>query len=138
MIGRAFIGTLLLAVGVTATDHVAACGDKYLNLGLGTHDRRSAAERRSAAILVYASAGSELSRLLTKLSVADAMTKVGYQPAIASSNAEFEAALRNAELGRHRRRWPRHAVGRATPAEDGRPARRARADQADEGRAEAG
>ena len=91
---RVFICTLLLAVGVAATDHLAACGDKYINLGLGTHYQRSAAERRAAAILIYANGGSELSRLLTTLSVEDAMKKVGYQPAIASSNVELEAALR--------------------------------------------
>ena len=90
---RWFIGTLLLVVGVGAADRLAACGDKYLNLGLGTHYNRSTAERRSAAILVYASAGSELSKLLTTLSVEEGMKKVGYQPAIASSSAQLDAAL---------------------------------------------
>jgi hypothetical protein len=88
------IGTLLLVVGVGATDRLAACGDKYLNLGLGTHYHRSAAERRAAAVLVYASAGSELSKLLTTLSIEEAMKKVGYQPAIASSSVDLDAALR--------------------------------------------
>lgn len=94
MRARAFVGTLLVAVGVGAVDHLAACGDKYLNLGLGTHYHRSAAERRAAAILVYANSGSELSRLLTGLSVEAAMNKVGYRPAIASSPSELDAALR--------------------------------------------
>jgi cellulose biosynthesis protein BcsQ len=74
---------------------LVACGDKYLNLGLGTHYNRSPAERRAAAILVYASAGSELSKALTTLSVEDAMKKVGYQPAIASSSAELDAFLQS-------------------------------------------
>jgi hypothetical protein len=91
---RAFIGTLLLVVGVGAADRLAACGDKYLNLGLGTHYQRSPAERRAAAVLVYASAGSELSKLLTTLAVEGAMKKVGYQPAIASSSTELDAALK--------------------------------------------
>jgi hypothetical protein len=95
---RWFVGTLLLVVGVGAVDRLAACGDKYLNLGLGTRYHRSPAERRGAAILVYASAGSELSKLLTTLSVEDAMKKVGYQPAIASSSAELDAEL-------HARKW---------------------------------
>lgn len=94
MVARAFICTLLLLVGVAATDRLAACGDKYLNLGLGTHYHRSAVERRAAAVLVYANPGSELSSLLTTLSVEDAMKKVGYQPVIASSSAELDAALR--------------------------------------------
>jgi hypothetical protein len=91
---RWFIGTLVIVVGVGAADRLAACGDKYLNLGLGTHYNRSAKERRAANILVYASAGSELSKLLTTLSVEEAMKKVGYQPAIASSSAQLEAAMR--------------------------------------------
>jgi hypothetical protein len=93
---RAFICTLLIAAGVAAVgaDRVAACGDKYLTLGLGTHYHRSAAERRAAAILMYANPGTELSRLLTALSIEAAMKKVGYQPAIASSSTDLDAALR--------------------------------------------
>ena len=93
---RAFICTLLIATGVAVvgTGPIAACGDKYLNLGLGTHYHRSAAERRAAAILMYANPGTELSRLLTALSIEAAMKKVGYQPAIASSSADLDAALR--------------------------------------------
>jgi len=83
-----------MARSVIAALLLVACGDKYLNLGLGTHYNRSPAERHAAAVLVYASAGSELSKLLTTLSVEDAMKKVGYQPAIASSRAELDAALR--------------------------------------------
>lgn len=94
MKARAFIGTLLVVVGIGAADRLAACGDKYLNLGLGTHYHRSAAERHAAAILVYADTGSELSRLLTGLSVEAAMNKVGYRPAIAASSSELDAALR--------------------------------------------
>jgi hypothetical protein len=96
---RWFIGTLLLVAGVGATDRLAACGDKYLNLGLGTHYHRSAAERRAAAILVYASAGSELSKLLTTLSVEEAMKKVGYQPAIASSSVDLDAGADQTDEG---------------------------------------
>ncbi len=88
MMARSLMAMLLLV----------ACGDKYLNLGLGTHYHRSPAERRAAAILVYATAGSELSKLLTTLSVEDAMKKVGYQPAIASSAAALDGLL-------HDRKW---------------------------------
>jgi len=90
---RRILGALLLVVGVGAADRVAACGDKYLNLGLGTRYHRSPAERRSAAVLMYANPGSELSKLLTALSVEDAMKKVGYQPNIAASSAQLDAAL---------------------------------------------
>ncbi len=95
---RRSIATLLLVASVCTADRLVACGDKYLNLGLGTHYHRSIAERRAAAILMYASPGSELSKLMVMLSVEDAMKKVGYQPAIASSAAELDTLL-------HARKW---------------------------------
>src|SRR5215467_5826816 len=91
---RAFIATLLVVVGF-GTDRLTACGDKYLNLGLGTHYHRSAAERRAAAVLMYANPGSELSRLLVALPVEAAMNKDGYRPVIASSASELDTALRS-------------------------------------------
>jgi hypothetical protein len=107
---RRLTAALLLAVGVCATDRLGACGDKYLNLGLGTHYNRSPAERRAAAILVYASTGSELAKLLTTLSVEQAMKKVGYQPAVASSSEELDTLL-------HARNWDVIVVdGLDTPA----------------------
>src|SRR3954464_11674165 len=100
MMTRSFLCTLLVAAGFAATeaDRVAACGDKYLSLGLGTHYHRSAAERRAAGILLYANPDTELSRLMKTLSVEAALKKAGYQPAIASSSADLDAALRT-------RRW---------------------------------
>lgn len=94
MIARTMLATLLLVVSVGTPERLAACGDKYLNVGLGTHYHRSTAERRTAAILVYANTGSELSRLVTTLSVEAAMNKAGYRPAIAASAAELDMALR--------------------------------------------
>ena len=96
MKARGWIAALLVIVlGALGADRLAACGDKYLSLGLGTHDHRSAAERRAAAVLMYASPGSELSRLLTALSVEAAMNNDGYRPIIAASPSELDAALRN-------------------------------------------
>jgi hypothetical protein len=92
---RTLIATLVLVVAAAAADRLAACGDKYLNLGLGTHYHRSAKERGAAAVLVYATTGSELANLLARLSVEDAMKKAGYQPAIASSGEQLDAALRS-------------------------------------------
>lgn len=92
---RVLITALLVVVGFGTADRLNACGDKYLNIGLGTHYHRSAAERRAAAVLVYAPPGSELSRVLSALSVEAAMNKDGYRPVIASSASELDAALRN-------------------------------------------
>ena len=94
MMARTILSTLLLVVSVGAPERLAACGDKYLNVGLGTHYHRSTAERRTASILVYANTGSELSRLVATLSVESAMNKAGYRPAIATSPAELDMALR--------------------------------------------
>jgi len=91
---RTRIGTLLLVIGAGAFSPLGACGDKYLNLGLGTRYNWSAKERRAAAVLIYALPGSELSKLMTSLSVDEAMKKAGYQPAFASSSDQLEAALR--------------------------------------------
>jgi hypothetical protein len=91
---RILIGTLLLVIGAGARDPLGACGDKYLNLGLGTHYHLSAAERRAAAILIYATPNSELSKLLAALSVDDAMKKAGYHATFASSSDQLDAVLR--------------------------------------------
>jgi hypothetical protein len=109
MIARTFFGiVLVMAVGMA--DRIVACGDKYLNLGLGTHYHRSAAERRSAGVLLYANTGSPLSDLLNALSVADAMKKAGYQPAMLMTTGDLDAALR-------KREWDVIFVdGRDTPA----------------------
>jgi hypothetical protein len=92
---RVFIVTLLAVVGFGTADRLIACGDKYLNIGLGTHYHRSAAERRVAAVLMYANPGTELARLLTTLSVETAMNKDGYRPVVAASASELEAALKS-------------------------------------------
>jgi len=93
MKARAFMAALLVAVASTASDQVAACGDKYLNLGLGTRFERSASQRRAAAVLLYAGAGSDLSQTLAALAVEDGMRKAGYQPARTTTAAEFDAVL---------------------------------------------
>ena len=96
MRARTFLVTMVVAAAVSGirSDRAIACGDKYLNLGLGTHYHRSTAERRSAAVLMYANAGTDLSRTVTSLTVEPAMKKAGYQPVLVASSAELEAALR--------------------------------------------
>lgn len=109
---KTFLITMLVATGVASvgTDRAIACGDKYLNLGLGTHYHRSAAERRSAAVLMYANPDTELSRTVTALTVEPAMKKAGYQPVLVASSAELDAALRT-------RKWDVIVVdGRDTPS----------------------
>lgn len=91
---RTLVGTLLLVIAAGAMHPIGACGDKYLNLGLGTRYHWSAKERRAAGILIYATPDSELSKLLASLSVDEAMKKAGYQPTFAVSSDQLDAALR--------------------------------------------
>src|SRR5262245_10965306 len=88
--------TMLAVAGLAAAagDRAIACGDKYLNLGLGTHYHRTTSERRLAAVLMYANPGTELARIVTTLTVEPAMKKAGYQPAVVVSSAELDTALR--------------------------------------------
>ena len=91
-------GLLVAVTTLVATSAVhgpvLACGDKYINLGLGTTYERSPAERRAAAVLLYAAAGSDLSRAVTSLAIEAGMRKQGYQPVVVSAAPELEAALR--------------------------------------------
>ena len=92
---RAWVVTVMVLSGLAigGADRVAACGDKYLNVGLGTHYHRSRSERRSSAVLMYVTPGTELSRLMTSLTVEAGMKKAGYQPAIVSTSASLDSAL---------------------------------------------
>jgi hypothetical protein len=91
-------GWLVAVTALVATSAarppLLACGDKFLNLGFGTTYERSPAERRAAAVLLYAGTGTDLSRLLTSLAVDAGLRKQGYQPVLVSSAQELDAALR--------------------------------------------
>jgi hypothetical protein len=89
-----FIAGLLLVVAVGTSGPLFACGDKFLVLGRGTRYERSPAARQAAAILMYANPASELSRMLSALSVEAGLRKEGYRPIIVGSTAEFDTALR--------------------------------------------
>jgi hypothetical protein len=52
------------------------------------------AERRSAAVRMYANPDTELARIVTTLTVEPAMKKAGYQPVLVASSAELDATLR--------------------------------------------
>ena len=54
MTTRGWIASLLvISLGAAGAERLFACGDKYLNLGLGTHYHRSAAERRASAGVTF-------------------------------------------------------------------------------------
>jgi hypothetical protein len=84
----------MLVAGAGATGDLFACGDKFLMLGRGTRYERSPAARQAAAILMYAHPASELSRILSTLSVDATLQKAGYRPTTVASPTELDAALR--------------------------------------------
>jgi hypothetical protein len=88
----------LVVCGLSVGGDVLACGDKFLVPTRSTRFQQPPAPRQPAAILIYASPTSELSRRLATLPVADALTKVGYQPTVVTSAEGLAAAIRG-------RRW---------------------------------
>jgi hypothetical protein len=88
------IGVLVATAVAIATPAAYACGVKFLLPALGTHFERSRASRQAAAVLVYATPTSDLSKILTSLSVKAALEKEGYQPSMVSTPSAFDAAVR--------------------------------------------
>jgi hypothetical protein len=87
-------GLLMLAgIGAAAAD-LAACGDKFLMPALCTRYERSPAARQAAALLVFAEPGSDLSRVMSDLSVEAVLRREGYRPKVVASATELAAALR--------------------------------------------
>jgi hypothetical protein len=84
---------MLVAFGVSGGPEVLACGDKFFVPGRGARFELPPLARQAAAILIYAPPGSELSRRLVRLSVAEALRKVGYQPTIAAGAQDLAAAI---------------------------------------------
>lgn len=89
------LGVLITAVIAVATPVAYACGVKFLLPALGTHFERSRASRQAAAVLIYATPTSDLSKMLTGLSVKAALEKEGYQPSFVATSSAFEAAVRS-------------------------------------------
>ena len=82
---RTLIGTLLLVIAAGASIHSAPAATNTSISGSGPTTIGRPKSGAPLAILIYATANSELSKLLTSLSVDEAMKKAGYQPTFASS-----------------------------------------------------
>jgi hypothetical protein len=86
-------GIVTALTAALATPSLDACGVKFLLPALGTHFERSRASRQAAAVLIYATPTSQLSRTLTSLSVTTALEKEGYRPSLVSTPTAFNAAM---------------------------------------------
>jgi hypothetical protein len=77
----------------TVTTDLLACGEKFLVPTRGTRFSAPPPKRTDAAILLYADPASELSRALTKLSVATTLQKAGYRVTEVTTDPQLAAAL---------------------------------------------
>ena len=94
MHGRGLIAALcVVGFGISSSGDLLACGEKYVVPSRATRFERAPVPRQQAAILLYATPASELSRRLVSLSVADALRKAGYEPTLVGSAREFATAM---------------------------------------------
>ena len=85
--------SLVLVTGIGSVNILLACGDKFLIASRGTRYQLAPAVRKPAAILIYASPASEVSKALAGVPVDATLRSVGYRPTTVSTPAEFEKAL---------------------------------------------
>ena len=84
---------LLFLIGITSTNLLLACGDKFLTSSRGTRYQKAPIKREPHAILIWAIPDSELAKALTDVRVDETLRKVGYQPTTVATAAEFDSAL---------------------------------------------
>ena len=91
---RTMTGVALSLCVLGQAADLAACGDKFLVASRGTRFQRAGLVRRPASVLVYAAPSSRMAGTVTQLSIADALTKVGYRPTVVTDGAEMARQLR--------------------------------------------
>jgi hypothetical protein len=90
---RLYAAGLLLLIGVSSSNILLACGDKFLVSSRGTRFQRAAVAREPAAILIYANPMSELPKALASLPVDTTLAKAGYRTTTIATLDELERAL---------------------------------------------
>ena len=94
MKSRSVFALLILLMGMVPAN-VWACGDKLLPFSRGTRYHRGGGTRRSAAILVYATANSNLPKSIGNSPVELLLRKAGYRTTTVADQEGFESALRD-------------------------------------------
>ena len=84
---------ITIAFGTAFAGDLFACGEKFLMPSRATRFARPPAPGHNATILIYANPASDLSRTLTKLSMAKALQAAGYRPTLSTDLTQFAAAL---------------------------------------------
>jgi hypothetical protein len=87
------VAALLVLAGTVLCDPLLACGEKFLMGSRGSRLQRPAPVRTSAAILVYANPGLNLTRALANVPFEATLRKAGYRPTVVSSADAFDTAL---------------------------------------------
>jgi len=87
-------GVVALAI-VAVTPALFACGDKFLVTARGTRFQRAGFVRPQASVLLYASPSGRLATAVTALALPGALSKVGYVPVVADTQAALEQQLRD-------------------------------------------
>jgi hypothetical protein len=87
------VAALLVLAGTGFSDPLQACGEKFLMGSRGSRLQRPAPARTSAAILVYANPGFNLTRALANVPFEATLRKAGYRPTVVTSADAFANAL---------------------------------------------
>jgi hypothetical protein len=87
------VAALLVLAGTGFSDPLQACGEKFLMGSRGSRLQRPAPVRTSAAILVYANPGFNLTRALANVPFEATLRKAGYRPTVVTSADAFANAL---------------------------------------------
>lgn len=83
---------VLLLGGLTVTEPLLACGEKFLMRSRGTRFQRAPVPA-SASVLIYANPAFNLSKSLASIPFDATLRKAGYRPATVTTQSEFDTSL---------------------------------------------
>ncbi len=86
------VAAAVVAMTVTLSAGLLACGDKFLVPGRGVRFKAKV-NRESAAILIYAMPGTASDQALRTLAVHDRLRAAGYRPTLLTTPEDLDAVL---------------------------------------------
>ncbi len=94
---KLFLVIALVALGLSASSELFACGNKFLVASRGTRFGKAPIAREEASILVYANPASVLSDVIGAVPVEEILVEAGYQPTTVTDPKELDLALQAGE-----------------------------------------
>jgi hypothetical protein len=91
---RWFSAVVIVAMAISATGDLVACGDKFLVPSRGVRFALTPAVRQEKAVLFYVNPATSLPSVFAKLSVEPAVRKAGYRPTLVATVEELSRRLR--------------------------------------------